>query len=169
MSSSEKNITSKITANFQIWITLIYLFAIGLGMLFNYYKYYYFKINIFDYASVFDFLIAPFADFRILAFTILTISATYLIYLVDNRWKNKYPKSYSYFTFDLDRYFWYKKIRIGLISILFLMYILNAASLYGKMVKKEIINQQPITISYVDNQTEKGFFYRKNRSCAIYT
>lgn len=49
----------KVLGSFQVFLTLSYLFAIGIGMLFNYYKYNYFGINIFDYASVFDFLIAP--------------------------------------------------------------------------------------------------------------
>ncbi|TDS52098.1 hypothetical protein [Myroides indicus] len=60
-----KNIFEKIIKEIQSVITLLYLFTVGIGMLFNYYKYTEFGINIFDYAGIFDFLIAPFADIKI--------------------------------------------------------------------------------------------------------
>lgn len=44
-------------------ITICYILAVGVGMLFNYKKFSKFGINKFDYADVFDFLIAPFSDF----------------------------------------------------------------------------------------------------------
>ena len=52
----------------QTVITVCYLVAVGIGMIFNYKKYAEFGINIFDYGDVFDFLIAPFADVYIIFF-----------------------------------------------------------------------------------------------------
>lgn len=52
-------------------MTVLYLLMVGLGMLFNYQKYSEFGINIFEYADIFDFLIAPFEDVRIVYFSVI--------------------------------------------------------------------------------------------------
>ncbi len=40
----------------QTLLTLAYVIAVGIGMLFNYKKYSEFEINIFEYGDAFDFL-----------------------------------------------------------------------------------------------------------------
>ena len=62
----------------QTIMTIFYLLMIGIGMIYNYKKYALFGINIFEYADVFDFLIAPFKDFRIIevSFVVLLIGKT---------------------------------------------------------------------------------------------
>ncbi len=54
----------------QSIISIFYILAVAIGMVFNYQKYSEFGINIFDYADIFEFLIAPFSDTTILFFTI---------------------------------------------------------------------------------------------------
>lgn len=71
-----KTLVNKLMKSAQLILTFAYLLAIGIGMLFNNQKYDAFGINIFDYSSIFDFLIAPFADFRIVAFAIVTMVIT---------------------------------------------------------------------------------------------
>lgn len=54
----------------QSVLTIIYLFAVGIGMLFEAEKFSEFGINIFEYADVFDFLTAPFSDAKILLYAL---------------------------------------------------------------------------------------------------
>jgi hypothetical protein len=76
-------------------LSIGYLLAVGIGMLFNFQKYARFNINIFEYADIFDFLIAPFADSMIILFTIASIGLAYLAFRADLYWERKYPKSYG--------------------------------------------------------------------------
>ncbi len=85
--------------------------AVGIGMLFNYQKYSEFDINIFDYSDVFDFLIAPFADFNILLFALSSSIVVFLLLRIDVFWKKKFPKSYSIVSFRLDRKNWFNSFR----------------------------------------------------------
>jgi len=78
-----KNAYEDIIKEIQTIITISYILAIGIGMLFNFQKFSEFGINIFDYADVFDFLIAPFSDFKILLFSLISISATFLLLKFD--------------------------------------------------------------------------------------
>ncbi len=55
----------------QTIISILYIFAVGIGMLFNFQKFSEFGINIFEFADIFDFLIAPFSDFKILLFNVV--------------------------------------------------------------------------------------------------
>ncbi len=57
----------------QTLITLFYIIAVGIGMLFNFQKFSEFDINILEYADIFDFLIAPFSDVYILFFSIVSV------------------------------------------------------------------------------------------------
>lgn len=55
-----KDTYKTVITEIQTILTISYIFAVGIGMLFTFQKYSEFGINIFDYADVFDFLIAPF-------------------------------------------------------------------------------------------------------------
>ena len=50
-----KDAYEAIIKEIQTVFALLYVIAVGIGMLFNYQKYSEFGINIFDYSDVFDF------------------------------------------------------------------------------------------------------------------
>ncbi len=96
----------------QTIISISYIAAVGIGMLFNYQKYILFGINIFDYADVFDFLISPFSDVKILSFTVISILLALLIAYLDVLWKKKFPEAYSRFNLGWDKKSWFTTMRI---------------------------------------------------------
>src|SRR5699024_5912371 len=96
-----------ILKDLQSFITISYLIIVGVGMLFNFKKYAAFGINVFDYSDVFDFLIAPFSDFKILLFSALTILLVFMIFKLDTVWRRKYPKTYSKMVFGWDKKSWF--------------------------------------------------------------
>lgn len=79
----------------QTIVTISYIIAVAVGMLFNFQKYDEFDINIFYYGDVFDFLIAPFSDVYIILFATVSILIVYLLLRMDSYWKKKWPKVYS--------------------------------------------------------------------------
>lgn len=153
----------------QTILGISYVIAVGIGMLFTYQKYSKFGINIFDYAGVFDFLIAPFSDFRILLFTIISLLGTYLIFVLDSFYQNKFPKAYSKANFGMDKKPGYRFLRYVSTVILFLLYLSVAAIGYGNISKKRILKQADIQVKFVDNHTKNGKMIGKTKEVLFLT
>src|SRR5690606_17155334 len=132
---------------------LVYLFALGIGMLFTYQKYSRFGINIFDYADVFDFLIAPFADFAILAFTLGSLTIAYAIYLLDFWLSNNHSKSYSIVNFGMNKRSWYHLYRYFLFLGMVIGYLYFSSGIYGNMSEQKIKTQPKTSLRFSDNET----------------
>lgn len=140
----------------QTIISVSYIAAVGIGMLFNYQKFIQFRINIFDYADVFDFLISPFSDIKILSFTVISIILALLIVYLDVLWKKKFPKAYSRFNFRWDEKSWFTAMRLLSTGILIILYLIIASRQYGKISKEEVLNQSLTKIRFSDNEIKKG-------------
>lgn len=140
----------------QTIISISYIVAVGIGMLFNYQKYILFGINIFDYADVFDFLISPFSDVKIISFTIVSIIMASVIVYADILWKKKFPNTYSRFNFGVDKKTWFTTIRYVSTAALIVLYLVIASEFYGKVTKEEILNQSAVRIRFSDDEIKKG-------------
>jgi len=147
----------------QTITTVSYILAVGIGMLFTFQKYSEFGINIFDFADVFDFLIAPFSDFKIFIFIIISVTFTYLLFRLDFFWRSKFPKSYSKMAFGWDKKEWYNTFRYLSFGLLFVFYLYISADTYGEVSKAEILNQPPIEIRFTDNEIKKGKIIGKTK------
>ncbi len=140
----------------QSIISIFYILAVAIGMLFNYQKYSEFGINIFDYADIFDFLVAPFSDVFILFFTISSSVLAYVIYRVDLFIERKYPKFYPKLVFGLNKKSYYKLYRYLSFLALFLYYLYGSADFYGNLVAQKTKKQAPISLRFSDNEIKKG-------------
>lgn len=158
-----KNVYEAIIKEIQTVITLSYILAVGIGMLFNYQKYAEFEINIFDYSDVFDFLIAPFSDSNILLFAVASIISVFLLIQLDTVWKRKSPESYSRANFGLDKKKWFSAFRYFTFAIAFILYLYLSADLFGKYAKSKVENQQPISIRFADNEIKMGKLIGKTK------
>ncbi|SMG51820.1 hypothetical protein SAMN05661096_03821 [Marivirga sericea] len=158
-----KNAYEAMIKELQTIITLAYIFAVGVGMLFNYQRYDEFGINIFDYADVFDFLITPFSDLHVLLFTIISLLLTYLVFKLDEAWKTRYPKWYSRINFGYDRKTGYANFRYLSIAALLICYLYLSADWYGAISKKQLKRLDPITIQFSDGEVKKGKMIGKTK------
>jgi hypothetical protein len=158
-----KNTYKVLIREIQSVITILYVLSIGIGMLFKFQKYSEFGINIFDYADVFDFLTAPFSDFRILLFTIVSMALTYLFFRLDLLWRKKYPKFYSKMNFGWDKKTWYSSFRYFSFSIIFVLYLYLSADKYGNISKVQILKQPPVKIRFPGNEIKKGKMIGKTK------
>ena len=147
----------------QTVITIFYILIVGIGMLFTYQKYSEFGINIFDYADVFDFLVAPFSDFKIVLFSTITILLVFLFFKLDSLYKRKFPKNYSSMNFGWDKKSWFNSYRYFLFFILFILYINLSADVYGKFTSKQTKRKSPINLKYSDNETINGILIGKTK------
>lgn len=137
-------------------LPIAYLCMIGIGMIFNYYKYVHFGINIFQYASVFDFLISPFEDFFIIFFTLFSLSFCAFVFYSDWLFEKKYPKLYKKLSFNMTDKKGYQMFRFYLYSFVILAYIWLAAIFYGQYSYNRVLKQQDIEVQYYNNETAKG-------------
>lgn len=147
----------------QTLLTILYLLMIGIGMLFNYKKYSRFGINIFEYADVFDFLIAPFQDRRILLVSALSLVIPLLLLWWDGMLKRRYPKLYSKVNFGWDKKSWYQTLRLLVFGYLFFFFIFEASNGYANFMKNNIDNQAIVAIRYTDSEVIEGNLIGKTK------
>ena len=151
-----KDTFKMVVKEIQTVITISYVMAVGIGMLFTFQKFSEFGINIFDYADVFDFLIAPFSDLKIMLFTIVSMTLAYFFFRMDLFWKRKFPKSYTKMNFGWDKKIWYNSFRVFAFALILVFYLYLAADKYGNISKEEILNQPSIEIRFSDNEIIEG-------------
>lgn len=137
-------------------LPIAYLCMIGIGMIFNYCKYSHFGINIYQYASVFDFLISPFEDYIILLFTFCSLAFCALVIFFDYWTEKKFPKLYSKMSFNLTQKKGYKIFRVGLYIFIVVAYVWIGAIGYGFYAYKKVKEQADIEVVYYNNDTAKG-------------
>ena len=147
----------------QTIISVSYVVAVGIGMLFNYQKYILFGINIFDYADVFDFLISHFSDVKILSFTVISILLALLIAYLDILWKKKFPEAYSRFNLGWDEKSWFTTMRVISTAILIVLYLIIASGIYGKISREEVLNQPLTRIRFSDDEIKTGKMIGKTK------
>ncbi|AQX13967.1 MULTISPECIES: hypothetical protein [Elizabethkingia] len=160
-----QNAYNRILKDFQVILSIAYLLAVGVGMLFNYHKYDRFNINIFDYADITDFLIAPFADYRIFLFTLISIIILGSIYRLDVYIRKNKPKIHE--IISLKKYTnLFSSTTFNSLSILLIIpfYIWLAAGVYGKFAKKNILKDAPISFYYSDNTEEQAQMIGKTKT-----
>ncbi|WP_375560002.1 hypothetical protein ACE193_20130 [Bernardetia sp. OM2101] len=140
----------------QSIISIFYILAVAIGMLFNYQKYSEFGINIFDYADIFEFLVAPFSDIMILFFTIGSCVLIYLFFRFDVWLMKKHPKFYSIITLGWDKKAWYNSNRYVLFITIFFLFLHSVAVFYGRLASQKTKQQTPISLRFIDNEIKKG-------------
>lgn len=140
----------------QTFLTIAYIITVGIGMLFQHQYYSEFGINIFEFADIFEFLIAPFADVRILLFSLVSIGFSMFLLQIDLVWKRKFPINYSRMNFGWDKKPWFNTFRISAFSFLFITYLYLAADGYGQYASEEVRKDAPITLRFMDDETVSG-------------
>lgn len=152
----------------QSIISIFYILAVAIGMLFNYQKYSQFGINIFDYADIFEFLVAPFSDVIILFFTIGSCLLVYVFFKLDIWCMKKYPKFYSKIALGWDKKPWYDSYRYGMSLLIFFSFLHSVAVFYGELAANKIQKQTPISLRFVDNETKEGISIGKTKEVIFF-
>lgn len=152
-----------LNTDIQTILGLSYIFAVGIGMLFTYQKYAAFGINIFDYADVFDFLIAPFSDLSIILFTFSSLSIVYALFILEVWWRRKFPKLYSTIYLGIDKKNWFRVYQVLAFTVLAVLYVYSASVIYGRVTVKKIRGAEPINLRYSDNEIKEGIMIGKTK------
>lgn len=147
----------------QGFVPLLYGVVVAIGMLFEYFRYKVFGINIFQYADIFDFLIAPFKDFTIFVYLIATTLVVYVGYLLD-KLLQKWPKIYAFLNFGLTKKSWFKTYtKLSFITV-FGLYLFISSTVLAKINYQNVINQKnKVAILFADDEQTKGNLIGKTK------
>ena len=146
----------------QTYFSLGYLLIVIVGMLFDYSYYDKFSINIFEYADILDFLLAPAKNPMLVVFAIGSVVVVLIFFRLDKIWMEKWPKAYSRFNFGMSVN-WSKRYRPFMIGFSLLAYLYLASSFYGDRAYK-IFEKKPKSIELIfdSGKTINGNLIGKN-------
>lgn len=152
-----KDRTEAIIKELQTIISVFYILMVGIGMLFEYKRYVLFGINIFDYADVFDFLIAPFKSPRIFLFILLSLIIAYAVFKLDVFLQAKMPRFYRISSFGWDKKPWYPVFRYFSVTLVFITYVFLSSGISAKNYKSGFHKDaNEIEVIYSDNSKMVG-------------
>ena len=86
--------------NFEWWISLSvggYLFLIFLGISYNFFYFSIFRINIFLFSEINDFLMAPLANPLVIILALMSVGLLFVLYYLSFLWMRKHFKSFHFF------------------------------------------------------------------------
>jgi hypothetical protein len=123
-------------------LTFGYVMLIFIGLVFDFYYYIAFGINVVQFVELDDLLLAPIQDILVLFNVFIFCFLLYLIVEWDVWWRNKYPESYIIWS----KYSWVKdpfseksqRNRINLFYFSFIFYIVLGSITYGKLKAKRV-------------------------------
>jgi hypothetical protein len=150
-----KDVQNFLKGDVSTSLTVGYLVLIIIGMLFNGLYYLLWRINIFDYSDISDFLLAPFRDLFILIFTVASIAIIYFLTWIDEKMQEKYPKIYYLMALGYSeerRKDWYSFKSMAFLSI---FYVVIAAFMYASFQFKSLrrqLHSSDVTIHTKENQ-----------------
>ena len=152
-----KDRTEAILKDLQTLISVCYILMVGIGMLFEYQKYSLFGVNIFDYAHVFDFLLAPFNSPLIFIFIVLSLLVSYIAFKSDLYMKRKWPKIYKFTSFGFSDKSWYSVFRIVASMVVFILYIFISSTILAENFKNDfLISTKTIRITFANDDYLDG-------------
>jgi len=158
-----KNTWELILKEIQTVLSLLYLLMIGIGMLFNYKKYIGFGINIFEYADIFHFLIAPFQDVRIIMVSVISLLIPFSVYSL-RKWINaKFPKVRQKLSLGIRDKNWFQPLRLIFAGLIIAFFISEAALGYANFIKNNTDLLPSVNITYADNETIEGKLIGKTK------
>lgn len=148
----------------QGYITLSYLGAVAVGMMFDYQYYNHFAIDIFEYSDILDFLLTPARNLEVILFVVGTISIVWLLFRIDKAWENKYPNTYRRFNFPG----WQKslkKYRSALYLFSVVLYLFIASQVYGeRKFQRFESDPAPVSLTFESgDKTVSGSLIGKNK------
>lgn len=136
-------IWSFISGEPSLAISLGYMILIGIGMLFSYQYYANWGIDIFQFAGLEDFLLAPFKDTPVLFFVPVSVLISYLAIRFSKKLDKKYPRYSKYWNFGVspDSRNYQRFMNFHLV-VGVLLYLHTSSSIFSAY-RKLRINQHP--------------------------
>lgn len=141
-------------------LTLSYLVLIIIGMVFSYHYYLNWGIDVFQYATISDFILAPFKDAIVLLFGTISILLSWLVFELSKKLDQSFPKLSRILWFGVKpgtstyHNFYFSSLVFGFIYYLWLSSELFAGWKFGRMLKSK--ENYAVEVLF-HSQPEKGW------------
>jgi hypothetical protein len=149
-------------------LTFGYLLLIFIGLIFDFYFYRGFNINVIQFVELDDLLLAPIQDVLVLATIFLFSFILYLIIEFDIWWSIKYPENYrKWYKYSMYRNPFSenaKRQRYFMFCIGFIAYIFFGATFYGKIKAKKVKKGEADKIHFSINNPTRDSLFNQNKS-----
>ena len=140
----------------QTVVTFVYLIMVGVGMLYYHQKYSEFDINIFQYADIFYFLVAPFEDVFIFFLCAVAVILFFMGYAFDGFIQRKMPRFYTAMYLGANKQSWFKKAQAISWPVTFVLLLVIYSEVYGERARRIVLESSPISITFADSQKMSG-------------
>jgi hypothetical protein len=122
-------------------LTFGYLLLITIGLIFDFFYYSSFKLNVLLFVELDDLLLAPIQDIGVLFAVFMFCLFTYGLVELDIWWRAKYPDTFRKFSLLKDPFSKKNNARRPkLYAVMFVLYIFNGAAYYGMWQGKKVKN-----------------------------
>jgi hypothetical protein len=141
-------------------LTISYLVLIIVGMFFSYAYYLRWGIDVFQYATISDFILAPFKDTIVLLFAIISILLSWLVFEFSKKMDQRFPKLSRILWFGVKpgsstyHNFYFSSLVFGFLYYLWLSSELFAEWKFGRMLKSK--ENYAVEVLF-HSQPEKGW------------
>lgn len=154
--SASKQQAAALIKQAQVILTVLYLTTVGVGMMFYHQKYSQFDINIFQYADIFYFLVAPFEDAFILALCALALGLFLTIFWFDNTLEKRFPRAYRYWSMGTSESSLFQSMKPAswLLMLISLLYLYS--DYYGNSAKEKVLESEPISVVFENGEVAVG-------------
>lgn len=127
-------------------------------------KYALFGINVFEYASVFDYLIAPFNNPQIMLFTLGSLLFCGLV-IWSNLWMAKrFKRLYTWMWLGLNNKSWFGAFSFVTFLALILVYVWLASLAHALVSWQSFNTTEPIEVVFADGESKQGKLIGKTQS-----
>ncbi|UEG51491.1 hypothetical protein LLH06_10950 [Mucilaginibacter daejeonensis] len=142
----------------QSYFGILYVTFVAIGMLFEYQRYQVYGINIFLFADIFDFLLAPLRDISVLLYILLSMTIIYILLKADEYLRQQRPAWYRKTTFGLDGKSWFPILHRLSYGALFIFYLyISSLSIAKKSKQMMLTSNNHYLIRTNDDKLVKAY------------
>jgi hypothetical protein len=143
----------------QAYLAILYIAFIAIGMLFEYQRYRVYGINIFMFADIFDFLVAPLRDYNAVLYIVISMLLIYMFLKADGALLKYKPHYYDRSTFGMASRNWFPLFRSLSYVLLCIFYLYVSSLILAKRTKHTLLTKKDenITFRTNDDQVFSGY------------
>ncbi len=141
----------------QRFLGIAYLLLILLGMLQEGVYYSTFKINIFEYSEVFDFLMAPFRHSISIVILCFLFFVSYALYLFDLFLQKNHPRIHDILNWRVNKKEWFQAYRIAAFSFFFLSFLFYYFMYNSNKQKNNLLAKETTNVKIVFDSQQNNY------------
>jgi hypothetical protein len=135
----------------KAYLGVLYMAFVAIGMLFEYQRYRVYGINIFMFADIFDFFVAPLRDYNAVLYILISMLLIYMLLKADEALLKNKPRFYDRSTFGMARKSWFPLVRTLSYAALCILYLYISSLILAKRTQHTLLNTKNENLTFRSN------------------